>query len=140
VQHDGRIVILRLAVSGLLAGGLVLTLGLGGVFASTVPGTASPNPEVLEQVVAERFTPQLSIVDQVFLRTVRSGAPSLGQNADANLIEAGRSVCRSLDTGSTLGGLSAAYVQSGFDRTESSWFFGVSVGAYCSRHANKITG
>ena len=132
--------IVRLTLLGTLVGGLVLSLGLGGALNPTAAGTASPDPEALEQVVADRFLPQLSVVDQAFLRTVRSGAPGLGHKTDVKQIEAGHSVCHSLDGGSTLTNLRLAYVQSGFDANESSWFFGVSIGAYCSQHANKITG
>jgi hypothetical protein len=77
-------------------------------------------------------------MDQLYLSTVREGAPSFADIDDATLIEFGQSVCTGFDNGATFTELALMGLDSGLDNIDLGYTMGVGVGAYCPEYSDQL--
>jgi hypothetical protein len=78
-------------------------------------------------------------MDQLYLSTVREGAPSFADIDDATLIEFGQSVCTGFDNGATFTELALMGLDSGLDNADLGYTMGVGVGAYCPEYSDQLS-
>jgi hypothetical protein len=77
-------------------------------------------------------------MDQLYLSTVREGAPSFADINDATLIEFGQAVCSGFDGGATFTELATMGLDSGLDNIDLGFTMGVAVAAYCPEYSNEV--
>jgi hypothetical protein len=77
-------------------------------------------------------------MDQLYLSTVREGAPSFADIDDATLIEFGQAVCSGFDGGATFTELATMGLDSGLDNIDLGFTMGVAVAAYCPEYEDEL--
>jgi hypothetical protein len=77
-------------------------------------------------------------LDQLYLSTVREGAPTFAGIPDATLIEFGQAVCTGFDGGATFAELAAMGLDSGLNNIDLGFTMGAGVAAYCPEYSDEL--
>ncbi len=78
-------------------------------------------------------------IDQVFVSVIRQNVPSAANAPTATIISEGHNVCQAFDEGATFTQIVDAFARnSGFPISESAYFIGASVGAYCDEYLGDL--
>jgi hypothetical protein len=77
-------------------------------------------------------------LDQLYLSTVREGAPTFAGIPDATLIEFGEAVCTGFDNGRSFSELATMGLDSGLNNIDLGFTMGAGVAAYCPEYSDEL--